>query len=67
MRAAFPIRFRATDDLASDRRDFSDTKEHEANKIHGGIAFRPFEVDVRQTVGLVPHGQQEGRQRVRNG
>ena len=58
VRAALPVRFGSADDLPGNRRDFSDTEEQEANEVRRRIAFRPFEVDVRQAVGLVSHREQ---------
>ena len=44
---AVPIGFGTADDFAGDGGDFSDTEEQEADQIRCGIAFGPFEVDVR--------------------
>jgi hypothetical protein len=57
MGAAVSIGLGTAYHLAGNGRDFSDTEDHEANKVRGGIAFGPLEVHVRQTVGLIPHGQ----------
>lgn len=55
MGTAVPIGFRSADHLTGDRRDFSHTEDQEADQVHCRIAFTPFEVDVRQTVGAIPY------------
>jgi hypothetical protein len=58
MGPAVPIGFGAADDLAGHRCDFPNTEEQEADQIRGRITFSPFEVDMRQPVGAVPHSEQ---------
>src|SRR4029453_2320712 len=67
MGPAVPIGFGTAYHLAGHGRDFSYTEDQEANQVRCRIAFGPFEVDVRQPVGAVPHGQQQGGKRVRDG
>jgi hypothetical protein len=60
-------RFGASQDFSDDGGDFADTKEQEAEDIGGGIAFGPFEVDVRLPAGYVSDVQQERGKGVRDG
>jgi hypothetical protein len=61
------VRFGASQDFSGDGGDFADTKEQEAEEIGGGIAFGPFEVDVRLLAGYVSDVQQERGKGVRDG
>jgi hypothetical protein len=55
---AVAIGFGTADDLAGDRGGFSHAEDQEANQVRGGITFGPFDVDMRQPISAVTHGQQ---------
>jgi hypothetical protein len=45
----------------------ADTEHQEAKEISGGIAFSPFEVEMRLSACYVSNVQQEGGEGVRDG
>jgi hypothetical protein len=67
LRAAVSIRCGPADDLAGDGCNFAHTEDQEADQVRSWTPFCPFEIDMRQTVSAVPHGQLEGGQRIRDG
>jgi hypothetical protein len=52
------VRFGASQDFSGDGGNFADTKEEEAEEIGNGVAFGPFQVEVRLPAGYVSDVQQ---------
>ena len=61
------VRFGASQDFSGDGGDLADTKEEEAEQIGNGVAFGPFQVEVRLSAGYVSDVQQERGEGVRDG
>ena len=55
MGPAVPIRLGTAYHFASDRRYLTHTEDQEADEVCCGVAFGPFEIDMRQSVSAVTH------------